>query len=290
MIAVVVASLGRPENLAMLLDRLALQTHLPSQVVMSLESDADAPPPADFPFIVDRIFGPRGTCVQRNRGLDMLSPDIRIVVFYDDDFVPSRFAIEGIERFFSAHPDISGASGLVLKDGIKGPGISPTDALTIMNNADATGNSRSTRILKAVDGLYGCNMAFQVARIAGLRFDERLVLYGWFEDLDFGGQVKGPIVQTDAFIGVHCGEKRGRETNGRRLGYSQVANPVYMVRKGTMKRRQALRAILRRVVMNHIRMFRPEPWIDRRGRMAGNWIAILDALKRQSRPNRILDL
>lgn len=290
MIAVIVASLGRPDNLAMLLDRLALQTQLPSLVVLSLESAADAPPEADYPFIVDRIFGPRGTCVQRNRGLDLLSPDADIVVFYDDDFVPSRFALEGIDRFFCTHPDISGASGLVLMDGIKGPGISPSKAVEIMNNTDAVGNSDSPRILKAVDGLYGCNMAFQADRIAGLRFDESLPLYGWFEDLDFGGQVKGPIVQTDAFVGVHCGEKRGREKNGRRLGYSQVANPVYLTRKGTMKRRYALRAILGRVAMNHMRLLRPEPWIDRPGRVVGNWMAMFDLVIGRCQPNRILDL
>lgn len=290
MIAVIVASLGRPDNLAMLLDRLVLQTQLPSQVVLSLESENDAPPEADYPFNVYRIYGPRGTCVQRNRGLDLLSPHVDFVVFYDDDFVPSRFALEGIKRFFDAHPDISGASGLVLKDGIKGPGISPTEAVKIMNTADAMGNSQSIRILKAANGLYGCNMAFQVERISGLRFDETLPLYGWFEDLDFGGQLNSPIVQTDAFVGVHCGEKRGREKNGRRLGYSQVANPAYLARKGTMNPCYALRAILGRVAMNHMRLLRPEPWIDRPGRVVGNWMALLDLVIGRCQPNRIVDL
>ena len=97
-VGVIIASLGRPDSVGVLLDRLAGQTQCPSQVILSMESPADAPPAKDYPFEVECIFGPRGSCVQRNRGLDRLRPDHGAVVFYDDDFIPSRFAIAGIAR------------------------------------------------------------------------------------------------------------------------------------------------------------------------------------------------
>ncbi|MBT9550787.1 MAG: hypothetical protein IV088_08070 [Hydrogenophaga sp.] len=289
-VGVIIASLGRPDSVGVLLDRLAGQTQWPSQVILSMESPADAPPAKDYPFEVEHLFGPRGSCVQRNRGLDRLRPDNGAVVFYDDDFIPSRFAIAGIARFFARHPDVAGAHGLVLADGINGPGIAPEDARRIVDTADTAGDTEATAILARTHGLYGCNMAYRVSVIAGVRFDENLPLYAWLEDLDFGGRVAGPLVHTDAFQGVHCGEKRGREKSGRRLGYSQVCNPVYLLRKATLPRQIAVWMILRNLLANHARLFRPEPWIDRQGRAAGNWLAIRDVLRGRVDPRRILEL
>lgn len=289
-VGVIVASLGRPDSVAVLLERLAGQTQWPSQVILSMNTPADAPPARDYPFEVERLFGPRGSCVQRNRGLDRLRPDTDAVVFYDDDFVPSRFAIAGIARFFAMHPEVAGAHGQVLADGILGPGISHDEARRIVDAADAAGDPQSSAILARTHGLYGCNMAYRVPMIAGVRFDENLPLYAWLEDLDFGGRVPGPLVHTDAFRGVHCGEKRGREKSGRRLGYSQVSNPVYLLRKATLPRKIALRMVLRNLLANHARLLHPEPWIDRRGRAAGNWLAILDVLRGRVDPRRILEL
>jgi GT2 family glycosyltransferase len=288
-VAVVVASLGRPQNIAALLDCLVAQIRLPAQVILSMETSNDAPPDANYPFALEKIYGHRGSAVQRNRGLDLLNPDIDVVVFYDDDFVPSRFALAGMAQFFQDHPKLSGAHGLVLKDGIKGPGIAPETARGIVDAADAQGVPPPGRILKAETGLYGCNMAYRVSAIRDLRFDENLPLYAWYEDLDFGARVPGPMAYTDAFRGVHCGEKTGRERNGRRLGYSQIANPVYMLQKGTLGRKMVVRSILRNVVANHVRMFFPEPWVDRRGRVIGNWRALGDTLRGRMQPDRILE-
>lgn len=289
-IGVIIASLGRPENVAVLLTRLANQSVMPAQVILSMESAADAPPDRDWPFAVEKIFGPRGSSVQRNRGLDRMAPDIDVVIFYDDDFVPSRFALSGLAQFFAANPGIAGADGLVLADGATGPGISPEAAQQIADAADAAADNKAGKVLRQKHGLYGCNMAYRTAAIAGIRFDENLPLYAWFEDLDFGGRITGPLVSTDAFRGVHCGEKRGRERNGRRLGYSQIANPLYLVRKGTLPRSLAIKFILRQFLANHAKSIWPEPWIDRKGRVAGNWLAVRDIILGRADPRRILDL
>jgi hypothetical protein len=86
-------------------------------------------------------------------------------------------------------------------------------------------------------------------------------------------------------LGVHLGVKRGR-VSGRKLGYSQVINPLYLVRKKTMPLRDALRHVVRNVASNMVRSFAPEPWVDRRGRLRGNLIGVCDFLRGRLTPER----
>lgn len=289
-VAVVVASVGRAESLGHLLGQLAVQSQLPSQVVLSVETEADLPPETEVPFPLDTIVqGPRGLTMQRNRGLERLKHETDIVVFYDDDFVPTRTAIADIARFFSANPDIAGADGLVLADGATGPGVTIDVALQIVGEAERSRIAPDLRVTKPADALYGCNMAYRYHAVKDLRFDEDLPLYAWFEDLDFGARVDGQLAHCQAFQGVHRAEKKGRE-KGRRLGYSQVANPIYMARKGTLTPSYCFQAVLRRVAMNHLRLGRSEPWVDRRGRAIGNWMAFSDLLRGRMHPSRILEI
>jgi hypothetical protein len=122
----------------------------------------------------------------------------------------------------------------------------------------------------------------------GLIFDERLPLYGWLEDVDFSRQIArfGRIVSTEATRGVHLGVKLGRQP-GVKLGYSQVANPLYLIGKGTMSPRRALLLIARNLAANTLRSLRAEPWVDRRGRLVGNCWAVLDLLTGRLDPRRI---
>jgi hypothetical protein len=41
-------------------------------------------------------------------------------------------------------------------------------------------------------------------------------------------------VAPDCLRGVHLGTKRSERSPGKRLGYSQIANPVYIARKETI--------------------------------------------------------
>lgn len=289
-VGIVIATLGRAANVATLLDRLAMQSRLPACVVLSMESTQDAPPARAYPFRLIELFGPRGSCQQRNRALDSLPPGIDLVLFLDDDYVPSRRLVAGLVRFFATFPAIAGASGRLLADGVIGPGITPQAAIALVEAEDAREEPPSLSVSPPHPGLYGCNMAYRTAAIGSCRFDENLPLYGWQEDIDFGSHIAGPLVYTDAFYGVHCGEKAGRENNGRRLGYSQIANPWYLRRKGTMPAGFARRLILRSLAANGARLLRPEPWIDRRGRLIGNGLALRDILLGRLDPRRILEL
>jgi glycosyltransferase involved in cell wall biosynthesis len=236
-------------------------------------------------------MGTKGATVQRNRGLELVLGEVDIVAFCDDDYLPSRRALQGIVALFSAHPDVVGANGTLLADGINSAGISYDDAVAMIERHDALADPPDLDTLVDLDGLYGCNMVFRTSAIGDVRFDEALPLYGWQEDIDFAAQLRprGRIVMSRAFAGVHRGVK-GARTSGRRFGYSQVANPIYLTRKGTMRAGFAFRIVAKNVLANHIRVWRPEPWVDRMGRVRGNWMAFADTLSGRAHPGRILQI
>ena len=89
--------------------------------------------------------------------------------------------------------------------------------------------------------------------------------------------------------GVHLGNKRGR-TSGLRFGYSQVANPLYLRNKGTVGLKWALRLMGGNVAANILGSVRSQGLVDRRGRLKGNVIAVLDMLRGRLDPMRVLDL
>jgi len=124
-------------------------------------------------------------------------------------------------------------------------------------------------------GAYGCNMSLRATCIGEARFDPRLVLYGWQEDIDFTSRLRahGRVVCARHLHGVHLGLKAGR-VSGTRFGYSQVVNPVYLIRKGSVPASFLLPLMLRNLAANLARSIRPEPYVDRRGRLRGNLIGI----------------
>jgi len=280
--------MGRPEELGRWGAHIARQTVEPAASVFAVTSDADLPASVQRGF--DVSFSAPGSCRQRNAGLEFMKGRADIIAFFDDDYIPSSYCIEGIAAFFTAYPDVVAANGTLLADGINSPGIPYADALTMVRDRDSL-RSEPAGILSKLSGLYGCNMAFRASAIGDERFDERLPLYGWQEDIDFAARVgrHGAIVKTDYFYGVHQGVKKGR-TSGVRLGYSQVANPLYLIRKGTMRASEALPLMLKNILKNHARAFAPEPWVDRVGRCRGNWLAVMDVLRRRDDPGNIVSM
>lgn len=278
-----VATLGRAEILSRVVTHLRKQTLPATRILVACvdASDVSGIQPASDLGI---IFSNAGSCPQRNAILQRLPPDADYVVFFDDDFVPDNGWLEACARIFETDPAVACVTGQVLADGILGPGLSFEQGEATLR--DAPRRSDDWRI----EGYspYGCNMAFRVSAIAGLRFDERLPLYGWQEDRDFGAQVArrgGKLVKVGAAAGVHLGVKRGR-VSGVRFGYSQIANPVYLWRKGTMTGRAMLRQMARNMAANLARAARPEPFIDRRGRLRGNALALVDLARGVCRPER----
>jgi GT2 family glycosyltransferase len=287
-IAVIVATLGRGETVsATLRYLLAHQTRQPDQIIISGTTNEDAGDLIELDGVTV-VTGPKGLAAQRNTALMHLHPETDIVVFFDDDFVAGPNWLEAAVRVFVDESDVISLTGHVIADGINGPGLSFEDAVAAVE-ADVEpvpGNFREPF------SPYGCNMAFRAASIGDQRFDERLVLYGWREDRDFGARVRrkgGRAVKYSGARGVHMGVKRARVA-GDRLGYSQISNPVYMLGKGTMTPVQVADHIGRNLTANIVKAFVPEPYVDRRGRLRGNFLAIRDVLCGKVEPERAAQL
>jgi hypothetical protein len=235
-------------------------------------------------------MGRRGSTTQRNEILSAAG-NADVIVFFDDDFFPQSDYLREVETIFTQNPDVVAATGRPMRDGANGPGLNAEDALRIVSAAAAP--ELLSQTMTPTYGAYGCNMAFRMSPIRqhGVRFDENLPLYGWQEDIDFSRQLSpfGRIMDSNVLRGVHLGTKGGR-TSGVRFGYSQIANPVYLIRKGTMSATFARSLIWRNLIANLAKSVWPEPWIDRKGRLYGNFLALIDLVLRRISPQRILHL
>ncbi|VFU09174.1 glycosyltransferase family 2 protein [Methylocella tundrae] len=290
-IAVGIATSGRPAILRETLRELSRQSRLPDCVFVcpADRTDYDAAEAVSLPFPVFVAKGPRGLCHQRNAIID-LAHAFDVLVFFDDDFLAFPSYLAELEQCFTAQPEIVAATGHIIADGASGPGLNVAAGLGALASFD---DATIERPVTDTYTAYGCNMAVRLAPVYenGLRFDEALPLYAWLEDVDLCRQLKpyGRIVKNARMVGVHLGHKGGR-TSGVRYGYSQIANPLYLWRKGTFRFNLALDHMARNFLANSGKMLRPEPWVDRRGRAYGNALALLDLVRGRLHPTRILDL
>jgi hypothetical protein len=291
-IAVGIATTGRPAVLSATIAILAKQRRLPDRLVICpvAPDDVNIDTLQGFPAATAIVSSPAGLPAQRNRILASVK-DFDVIVFFDDDFFPDTRYLENLEKIFLARPDVVGSTGFLIADGAQGPGLSVEQGKGFLVSAPEDLGSLDQ--IQDWDSTYGCNMSFRLKPIVehGVMFDENLPLYGWQEDIDFSRRLHsyGQIVLSGMLRGVHLGIKAGR-TSGVRFGYSQIANPIYLIRKGSMAPRFARRIIWRNVAANLFRSAYPEPWIDRRGRLKGNLLAILDFMKGRISPERILHM
>ena len=178
---------------------------------------------------------------------------------------------------------------MLLCDGAQGAEIPWEDARQLIRAAPPANVTGS--MFPVPDGLYGCNMAYRTAAIRQLRFDERLVLYGWMEDRDFSRLAEkiGRLAGVDTMTGVHLGVKAGR-VSGRKYGYSQVVNAWYLYKKGVLSVREACSNLFRALLMNSAKALWPEKHIDRLGRLTGNLIGVGDLMLGRGHPERAAEL
>jgi GT2 family glycosyltransferase len=285
-----IATVGRPAVLKATLAMVARQTRPPDRVLIAPASQADLAGVDLAAFGFEQVPAPLGSCAQRNAILCQLQEknvEDDVIVFFDDDYFPCKDYLAAVERAFVEEPDIVMTTGTVIADDVTGPGLSVEAAGRLVEQAEQNAAPRGPR--RPIYNGYGCHMAFRLAPTRqGVLFDERLPQYGWLEDVDFSRRLAphGRIVKLPDARGVHLGSKSGR-TPGVRLGYSQVVNPIYMVKKGTVAPSRALYFMLRNIAMNLARSLRPEPYIDRRGRLRGNMLGLIDAVRGKENPQRI---
>ncbi|MCX8253009.1 Glycosyltransferase, GT2 family [Beijerinckiaceae bacterium RH AL1] len=290
-LAVCIATTGRPTILVETLRDVMAQTRRPERILAcpAKPGDVDEAALAALPMPVEIVRGTRiGSSAQRNTILRVLDTS-DIALFIDDDYLLAPSFLANLEALFLAEPDCVVATGHVLADGAQGPGYSVEEGRAIIAAAPAPG----TRVAPVFNA-YGCNMAVRWSALRGreIWFDEELPLYSWAEDVDFSRQAAayGSVLKADALTGVHLATKTGR-TSGVRFGYSQVANQVYLARKGTITTAGGLRKAFENIVANAIGAVRnDEAFIDRRGRLVGNLRGVADTLRGRVSPGRILDM
>lgn len=287
-----IATTGRADTLSDTLAQIGRQRRLPDELIVCPASPSDCHEDrlAGLPYPTRIVRSQRGSVPQRN-AIIVDAGRCDVMVFLDDDFYPSTDYLERLETLFQSERDIVGVTGHVIVDAATTEALEHEEALQIL--AQHAAATPAAALLSPVYNLYGCNMSVRmdVVERHGLLFDQNLPLYGWLEDLDFTRQVgaHGRLVKAHSLTGVHLATKRGR-SSGIRFGYSQVANPLYLMQKGTMTPVRALRQIGRNVSANAYHCLTPEPWLDRRGRLRGNVIAALDLLRGRLDPKNILEL
>jgi len=289
-LAIGIATRGRPSILAeTIADLMQTQVRQPDSIFVAYADPADiGAAPRMFPN-VRFIPSSLGLTRQRNAILQAASAS-DVIAFLDDDFYLHADYLQTIEKLFATQPQVMVATGEVLADGINGPGLNFAQAKEAIANVIPVASPLQ---VKPAFNAYGCNMCLRMEpiRANNLRFDENLPLYGWYEDVEFSRQLAshGSIVKVAGAFGVHLGAKSGRQS-GYRLGYSQVANPVYLARKHSVPWSYAVASMMSRSLKNLVRSAAPEPHVDRRGRLRGNLRAWRELLNGAISPTRILQL
>jgi GT2 family glycosyltransferase len=289
-IVIIIATHGRRSLLQRVVKHLESQTRPPDEVIISAPDPSDVGSIHSKRFRICNVFGRKGLTAQRNAALEIALTKSDIVTFFDDDFLPATDYLKLLASAFRDNPQWTVITGKVLLDGVKGPGLTFEEGLHALQNGQAVALGSPAQVSDHI-GAYGCNMSVRSRQVGTLRFDERLPLYGWQEDTDFTSQLRqqGRVVRLSTLRGVHLGVKEGR-VSGIRFGYSQIVNPVYLLRKGTVPMKFASNLIFRNIAANILRSFYPEPHVDRRGRLKGNCLAAFHLLQGRIEPEFILRL
>lgn len=289
-IAVAVATTGRAKLLRDTVPVMLGMERAPDRVILVGASPADVDGLRALDPKVEVLVANRGLPRQRNAALQATERDCDAIVFFDDDFLPTRDYLSQVETIFASDPGIAAVTGVLEGDGVNLGGYDMEIAKTLLRAADAREAARDGTMWD-INHVYGCNMALRLPAAAEVGFDERLPLYAWQEDRDFSRRLNqhGRIVRSKALSGVHLGVTQGRSP-GVKLGYSQVANPLYLLRKGTMRPLETAGLVSSNIAANLTKCWKPEPWIDRPGRLRGNMLAIVDMLRGRAHPERILEL
>ncbi len=241
-------------------------------------------------FITSR----RGLTIQRNTALDNLG-NCDLVAFIDDDMELCSSYLANMVRLFSEHSDIIVASGLMLVDGGRADEqVSRDRASALCQDADKRGLDTVPLATRPLDYAYGCNLIVRASVARHNRFDERLSLYAWLEDSDFSYHCTRegrPPVTNLASKCVHLGWRGGR-ISGRRMGYSQIMNPIYLWKKARVF---SLSHILvqywtRCLIANCIGVFCGKPQDDRLNRLKGNALAMWHLIRGRCDPMAINQL
>ena len=295
---VVIATKGRPHVVRQALDFLQRQTRRPEFTVVVGTAESDIAEVRGHSLLQAGIgsvhISPRiGLTAQKNCALEILAGQGLLdtgkgryfCAFFDDDFMVAPDWLEVTARRLEKD-DIVGLTGRVLADGAR------TDRGLTAQQAEAFINAANTPDESEFEAgcLYGCNMAFIDKVVIQTRFDENLALQGWLDDAEYSHKAKqlGKIIYFPGAKGVHLAVQSLGGARGVKFGYSQVANPIYLSRKGVMTTLNAIRLVALGLTSNTVRSLSTQAKIDYPGRLLGNLYALADLITFRSDPMRIV--
>ncbi len=217
--------------------------------------------------------------------------DADVIVFFDDDFFPARDYLRNVEALMLETRPSRSQRAPSSRMASTGPAWRPS----MLAGAWRPAHCRLPgKALIPYYGAYGCNMVVRLSHVRDhrLAFDEALPLYSWQEDIDFSRQIApfGQIVKAEALTGIHLGAKRwphfGRATAATPrspIPFTSPARELYRCRSPD-------RTLAKNLLANVGRLHRPQPHIDRPGRLKGNILALLDLLRGRLHPARVLEI
>jgi len=281
---VIIPTKGRPRQVAETLVSVGRQSLRPGAVVVSCTEAGDVPA-LDVPGLpVTVVMGSAGTSAQRNRAVDALPDGVETVTFLDDDVELHPDYLAEVREQFAREPRCVCFHGLFVLDGTVVGQLSRDEARAALASA------KVQRRLHESAGAAGGNLNVRRSALSAERFDERLVLYGLYEDRDFAARCArlGIVGHADGPLAVHLGESSGRRSETS-YGFSQVMNAFYLARKGSDSWRWALALVARSAGGSLARLASSERG-PRLRRLRGNAIALAHLLRGRVDPEHAASL
>jgi glycosyltransferase involved in cell wall biosynthesis len=285
MLEVIIASTRRPQALHDTLESLSEQSSPPDRVVLSLvqPDDFDGRWPKGLTGIT--VIEAAGASAQRNAGIRHLLPGTRVVVFLDDDVTLAPDCLGNGEVVFRERPDLMILSGTFLRDG----GIGHPEARELLIHTPRPASAAFT----PASSCYGCLLFVRRILLEKETFDERLSGYSFLEDVDFArrGMRHGQVGHFSGAVYVHLRIGSGR-VNDRQFGYTQMVNPFYLYRKGSLHFRELGQCWFSGLASNVVFSFLGQFWgrvpTDYRRRLTGNLKGLWELLLGKAAPERCL--
>lgn len=288
-LSAIIPSAGRPDTLDGTVRSLLAQLDPPEEILICVPAGAHVRAQTARRPTVRVVVGPQGSAHQRNHALRYVDPRAALVGFFDDDVELAPDYLTRAREFLAHAPHVVLFWGCTVADGVKAGGISRAAARRILRRAAPA--PKAFEAFEVSHRAYGCNMIARRQVSDANPFDEKLPLYAWLEDRDFAARCArfGTVGRYPGCTMVHLGDSSGR-TSGRAFGYSQIANPVYLRRKGSMRGAECVWFVVRALIRNAAGALACERRVDRAGRLLGNTAALLDLARGRADPERIVTI
>lgn len=244
-ISIIVATVGRPDDLRWLAGSISCQTSLPRQVIVVDASDlptfhknAQALAVLDELIHVEHVSATPNLTQQRNIGVERATESL--ILFLDDDVVLGPSYIQGIIEAFDRYPLALGLTGRIL---LERPPNRVSGRLRRLagfrdfRSGKPTWSGEVAYVMQPDkdEELYvlpGCNMAYrrEVFDVLGLRFDVSLSGYALAEDYIFSSQVRrfGSLIQLTTPTLFHNSTQAARWSE--EYAGSQIVNVARLAR------------------------------------------------------------